>query len=68
VWRPDQYVKTDVPAVLSFGLPWEVRSPRLKEVAHPAPKMWMHHIELRDRRQVDAEVCGWLTAAYENAQ
>jgi hypothetical protein len=27
VWRPGQYVKTDVLAVLSFGLPREVRAP-----------------------------------------
>lgn len=68
VWRPGQYVKTDVPAVLSFGLPREVRSPRFKEVAHPAPGVWMHHLELRDRSQVDAEVRGWLAAAYESAR
>ena len=68
VWRPDQYVRTEVPAVLSFGLPQEVHSPRFKEVVHPAPRVWMHHIELRDRSQVDAEVRGWLAAAYENAR
>lgn len=68
VWRPGQYVNTDVPAVLSFGLPREVRSPWFKEVAHPAPGVWMHHLELRDRSQVDAEVRGWLAAAYESAR
>ncbi len=68
VWRPDQYLKTDVPAVLSFGLPCEVHSPRFKEVVRAAPKVWMHHIELRDTHQIDAEVRTWLAAAYENAQ
>ena len=34
---------------------------------HTAPKVWMHHLELRDRSQVDAEVRGWLAVAYENA-
>ena len=67
VWRPGQYVRTDVPAVLSFGLPREVHSPRFKEVVHPAPGVWMHHLELRDQSQVDAEVRGWLAAAYESA-
>jgi hypothetical protein len=67
VWRPQQYVRTDVPAVLSFGLPHELHSPRFKEVVHPAPAVWMHHLELRDPGQVDAEVRGWLTAAYANA-
>ena len=68
VWRPDQYVKNDVPAVLSFGLPRELHSPRVKEIVHPAPRVWMHHIELRDQNQVDPEVRGWLAAAYENAR
>jgi hypothetical protein len=68
VWRPDQYLRTDVPAVLSFGYPQELRSPRFKEVVNAAPKVWIHHIELRDRCQVDAEVRNWLAVAYENAQ
>jgi hypothetical protein len=68
VWRPGRYVASDVPVVLSFGLPRELRSPRFKEVAHPAPRVWMHHVELRDPDQVDAEVRGWLAAAYENAR
>ncbi|SHN46267.1 DUF5655 domain-containing protein [Cryptosporangium aurantiacum] len=67
VWRPGQYVKSDVPAVLSFGLPHKLESPRFKEVAHPAPRVWMHHLELRDGSELDAEVRSWLAAAYENA-
>jgi hypothetical protein len=67
VWRPGQYVKTEVPAVLSFGLPQELHSRRFKQVVHPAPRVWMHHVELRDPSQVDAEVRGWLAAAYEHA-
>jgi len=65
VWRPGAYVSSDVPAVVSFALPRELSSPRIKEVAHPAPTVWMHHVELRDVEQVDAEVRQWLTAAYE---
>jgi hypothetical protein len=68
VWRPDQYLRTDVPAVLSFGLPYQLHSPRFKEVVHPSPRVWMHHIELRDRSEVDAEVRGWIAAAYDNAR
>lgn len=68
VWRPAQYVKTDVPAVLSFGLPQELHSPRFKEVVQVPSKVWMHHIELRNQRQIDAELRDWLAVAYENAQ
>lgn len=67
VWRPGQYVTSDVPAVLSIALPRAVRSDRFKEVAHPSSKVWMHHIELRDPAQIDDEVRGWLTEAYEHA-
>jgi hypothetical protein len=68
VWRPAQYLNSDVPAVLSFAFPRELQSPRFKEVVHAAPKIWMHHIELRNRRQVDAQVRGWLVGAYEEAR
>lgn len=67
VWRPGQYIASDVPAVLSIALPTELSSDRFKEVAHPSPKVWMHHIELRDVDQVDDEVCAWLAQAYATA-
>ena len=67
VWRPGQYVKNEVPAVLSIGLPRKVASGRFKEVAHPSAKVWMHHLELSDAAQLDDEVRAWLTEAYQNA-
>jgi len=67
VWRPGQYVKSEVPAVLSIALPRQIASDRFKEVAHPSAKMWMHHLELSDAAEVDDEVRAWLTEAYENA-
>ena len=35
VWRPGQYVKSEVPAVLSIALPRELTSDRFKSVVHP---------------------------------
>ncbi len=67
VWRPGQYVRSDVPAVLSIALPHDVGSPRFKSVAHPSRGVWMHHLELRDAAQVDDEVRRWLRAAYDDA-
>jgi hypothetical protein len=67
VWRPGQYVRSEVPAVLSIALPREVSSPRFKEVVHPSPRVWMHHLELDDVSQVDDEVRGWLREAWEHA-
>lgn len=67
LWRPGQYVRSDVPAVLSIALDRELDSPRFKEVAHPAPTTWMHHLEVRDPAEVDDEVAGWLREAWTGA-
>lgn len=67
VWRPGQYVASDVPAVLSIPLPREVTSARFKEVAHPSTNTWMHHIELYEASELDDQVLEWLTEAYANA-
>lgn len=66
-WRPDRYVRSDVPLVLSVALDRRLDSPRFTQVAHPAPTVWMHHLEVRTREQLDAEVAAWLRAAYERA-
>ena len=67
VWRPGQYVTSDVPAVLSIALPHEVVSDRFTSVVHPSTRVWMHHLELREVAQVDDEVRGWLVEAYDDA-
>ena len=67
VWRPGQYVNSRFPAVLSIALPREVASDRFKSVAHPSPKLWMHHLELESADQVDDEVREWLAEAYADA-
>ena len=67
VWRPGQYVRSDVPAVLSIALSHEVASSRWKEVVHPSPRTWMHHLELRTTAEVDDEVRTWLREAYDEA-
>ena len=67
VWRPGQYVDSDVPLVLSIAVPRELRSDRFKSVVHPSPHLWMHHLELRRAHQVDDQVRGWLAEAYDAA-
>jgi hypothetical protein len=67
VWRPGQYVRSEVPAVLSVALPREVASPRFKQVAHPSTTVWMHHLELHEVTEVDDQVFGWLAEAYRSA-
>jgi len=65
LWRPGQYVRSDVPVVLTIALPHEVSHPRWKEVAHPASRVWMHHLELHSPSEVDVQVRGWLREAFE---
>jgi hypothetical protein len=67
LWRPGAYVKSEVPVVLSLPLPYEAESPRFKEVAHPSPGIWMHHLELLDGSELDAEAAEWMRQAYDFA-
>ncbi|WP_369690615.1 DUF5655 domain-containing protein [Microbacterium hydrocarbonoxydans] len=39
----------------------------IKEVVHPSPRTWMHHIELRSVTDVDEELLGWVVQAYQEA-
>lgn len=68
IWRPGQYLdrpRADV--VLSIALGRHDTSPRFREVAHPSPRHWMHHLELAGADEIDAEVVGWLREAYDRA-
>ncbi|QLY33778.1 DUF5655 domain-containing protein [Nocardia huaxiensis] len=67
LWKPGQYLKSEVPAVLTLELPHELDSKRFKEVAHPADRHWTHHLELVAAGEVDDEVRGWLAEAYAAA-
>jgi hypothetical protein len=53
--------------VLSIALGRHDPSTRFKQVVHPAPAHWMHHLELHDADEVDDEVAGWLREAAERA-
>ena len=67
-WAPGRYVTSDVPIVVSFALREELRSPRIKEVAPPAPTTRMHHVELRGPDDVDAELTAWVRRAWDEAR
>lgn len=68
LWRPGQYLRHPAAeVVLSLGLPHRLESPRFKEVVHPAPSTWMHHLELSSVDDVDGEVVGWLRRAADAA-
>jgi hypothetical protein len=68
LWLPGQYLPSPTAdVVLSIVLGRHDPSPRFKEVVHPAPAHWMHHLELHDVGDIDDEVAGWLREAAARA-
>ena len=67
VWRPGQWNVAGPEAVLSIATPWQIDSNRFRDVVHPAPNTWMHHLGLTTLDDVDAEVLTWLQSAAEAA-
>ena len=68
LWDPGRYLEhAQVQVVLSIALGREDPSPRFKQVAHPSPNHWIHHLEVRDASEVDDEVAAWLQEAWARA-
>ena len=70
LWCPDQYLRGPMLAtlVLSISLPHRDPSSRWKEVVEPSPGRFMHHLELRNRSDLDDQVLDWLRQAYAFAR
>ena len=64
LWLPGRYLaKPAAEVVLSIALGRFDASPRWKEVAHPGPAHWIHHLEVRSIGEIDPEVAAWLREA-----
>ncbi|MDF1522473.1 MAG: DUF5655 domain-containing protein [Trueperaceae bacterium] len=63
-WVPGDYVRSDVPLVLTVGLRRRDPSPRWKQVVEPRPGRFTHHLELRAVAEVDDAVRTWLEEAW----
>jgi hypothetical protein len=69
LWRPGQYLaRPAAEIVLSVVLDRHDGSSRWKEVAHPAPTWWTHHLEVGDPAELDEEVLRWLREAADLAR
>jgi hypothetical protein len=66
LWPP-VFPDRGVEIVLSIALSRHDGSTRFKQVAHPAPHIWMHHMEVTDIAQLDDEVTAWLREAFDQA-
>ena len=68
LWLPGRYLtRPGADVVLSVVLGRHDGSARWKQVVHPAPAHWMHHLEVHDAAEIDAEVAGWLREAAARA-
>lgn len=54
----------DACVVISFGLPARLDSPRVLQAVEPYPDRWTHHVPVRGAEEIDAELLGWICAAY----
>jgi hypothetical protein len=68
LWAPGRYLaRPGAEVVLTIALGRHDPSPRFKEVTHPSPRHWIHHLEARDAAEIDDEVAAWLSEAWERA-
>ncbi len=68
LWLPGRYLaRPGADVVLSVVLGRRDVSPRWKEVAHPAPTPWMHHLEVNDAAEIDEQVARWLREACDRS-
>ena len=68
LWLPGRWLGArGAPAVLSIAAIRSIPSPRWKQVVEVRPGLWMHHLELVDAEDVDAEVVTWLDEACRDA-
>jgi hypothetical protein len=68
LWMPAMYLThPGAEVVLSIALGRHDRSTRFKQVVHPTPKHWIHHLELHDPAEIDDEVATWIREAATRA-
>jgi hypothetical protein len=68
LWMPGMYLaRPAAEVVLSIALDRELASSRFKEVVHPSPRIWVHHLEIGSLDDLDDEVLAWLRVAYAAA-
>lgn len=54
--------------VVTIGLSYQLKSPRVAVAVEPYPNRWTHHVLISAEEQIDDELMGWLREAYEFAE
>jgi len=55
--RPKNYL------VVSFGLSYQLSSPRIDAAVEPYPHRWTHHLLISEIGEIDEELMGWIKEA-----
>lgn len=50
--------------LVTFTLPEQTLSPRIRQAVEPYPHRWTHHVPVETAQEIDAELMGWLEEAY----
>ena len=51
--------------MLSIGLPYPLKNPRVLASVEPYPGRWTHHIALTNEAEMNDELLEWIDAAYQ---
>jgi len=70
-WKTDRKLAEIRPMAralsVELGLPREIRSPRVTRVQRASSEKYWHTIRVTEPEQIDDELLGWLTEAYDYA-
>ena len=50
---------------LTFGLDYQLDSPRIAQSVEPYPNRWTHHVPISSPEQIDGELLGWLDESFQ---
>ena len=50
--------------LISFGLPYQVISPRIAMSAEAYPNRWTHHVIIENAEAIDETLLAWIDEAY----
>ena len=54
--------------MVSFGLPYQVDSPRIAMSVEAYPNRWTHHVSVESANDMDEALLGWIDEAYSFSQ
>lgn len=67
VWLP-QMLGQKMPEnslMLTFDLPRQAQSPRIRQSVKLRPDRWVHHVLIAKRGEIDGDVKSWLRESFE---